>query len=265
MSKVGTLSWVSVVLLAGVLAGAYVAASKGHFKQITFKSQLMPIKFVHIGGIFQYLSESDLKATLLPLVDKSIFQADMQTIHAAVAALPWVDTVSVKRIWPDAVDIKITERRPYARWGENSLITQNGVIFIPQNTVPFQHLVRVSGPEMQHLKVLEIMKGVKTALADQSLTLAEFGINSRGAWKIKLADGLEILLGREEQLKKLQRFLKALSVLKPEQTGLMAVVDLRYPNGYAVSWKPGSPEIDWAALAAPTLTTQEHEKAKQSR
>jgi cell division protein FtsQ len=109
----------------------------------------------------------------------------------------------------------------------------------------------VTGPELQQVKVLEIMKGIKTALADQSMELAEFNVNDRWAWNIKLATGLEILLGRNEQLKKLQRFLKTLAVLKQEQVDVMAVVDLRYPNGYAVSWKPGTAEIDWNAIANP--------------
>ena len=95
------------------------------------------------------------------------------------------------------------------------------------------------------------MKGVKTALADQSMTLAEFSVNDRGAWKMKLVTGLEILLGRNEQLKKLQRFLKTLTVLKQEQIEQIAIVDLRYPNGYAVSWKDGVAEFDWKAIANP--------------
>jgi len=115
------------------------------------------------------------------------------------------------------------------------------------------------------VKVLEIMKGIKTALADKAMKLSEFTVNDRGAWKIKLATGLEILLGRNEQLKKLQRFLKTLAVLKQEQVEQMAIVDLRYPNGYAVSWKPGAAEIDWNAIANPNNEKPANKKAKQSR
>ena len=49
---------------------------------------------------------------------------------------------------------------------------------------------------------------------------------------------MEILLGREDQLKKLQRFLRTLPILGPEQTDAIAIADLRYPNGYAVTWRP---------------------------
>ena len=119
------------------------------------------------------------------------------------------------------------------------------MIFTPASVESFDDLIAVTGPEQQHAKVLEIMKGIKTALADQSLELAEFDVNDRWAWRIKLTSGLEILLGREEQLDKLQRFLKTLSILKPEYVDAMAVVDLRYPNGYAVSWLAEAGEIDW--------------------
>jgi cell division protein FtsQ len=55
-------------------------------------------------------------------------------------------------------------------------------------------------------------------------------------------------------------------VLKQEQVDEMAVVDLRYPNGYAVSWKPGTAEIDWHAIANPSIMNKPaREKATQSR
>jgi len=34
-------------------------------------------------------------------------------------------------------------------------------------------------------------------------------------------------------------------VLGQEKVAAMQVVDLRYPNGYAVSWKPDSEPINW--------------------
>jgi cell division protein FtsQ len=210
----------------------------------------LPIKYVRTEGVFQYLSKDDIKTALKPLVKTGFFDANVQAIQVAVSTLPWVESVTVKRVWPDAIDIKVRERKPFVRWGEKNLISNQGVVFTPKSIEPFEDLLMVIGPDQQHAKVLEIMKGVKTALADQSLELVEFSINNRWAWKLKLANGLEILLGRSEQLKKLQRFLKTLTVLQQEQIDAMEVVDLRYPNGYAVSWKAGTPEFDWKAIAS---------------
>ena len=252
MSNVGTKTVVIGLLITGLIGlVGYEAVTKGYIRPLAIKNASLPIKYVRTEGVFQYLSKNEIKTILQPLVMTGFFDADMQAIHSAVSTLPWVDSVTVKRIWPDAIDIKVREKKPYARWGESSLITERGVIFTPKNIEQFQNLTVVTGPELQQVKVLEIMKGIKTALADRSMELAEFSVNDRWAWKIKLATGLEILLGRNEQLKKLQRFLKTLAVLKQEQVDAMAVVDLRYPNGYAVSWKPETAEIDWNAIANP--------------
>ena len=266
MNTAGTRTLVIGLLLTGLIGiVGYEAVTKGYIRTLPIKSASLPIKYVRTEGVFQYLSKNEIKTVIQPLVMTGFFDADMQAIHAAVSTLPWVDTVTVKRIWPDAIDIKIREKKPYARWGKNSLITEQGVIFTPNNIEQFQNLTVVTGPELQQVKVLEIMKGIKTALADQSMQLAEFSVNDRWAWKIKLATGQEILLGRNEQLKKLQRFLKTLAVVKQEQVDAMAIVDLRYPNGYAVSWKPGTVEIDWNAITTPIMNKQAHEKAMQSR
>jgi cell division protein FtsQ len=208
-------------------------------------TESLPIRYVRTEGIFQYLTTEEVKAALLPLVTTSIFDADMQRIQETVTKLAWVKDASVERVWPDTIDIKVHERKAYVRWGEKGLLTEYGELFMPQNVDPFQSLLLVKGPKQQEAKTLEIMKGVKTALEDQAFELAEFKVNDREAWQIKLKSGLEILLGRTGQLKKLQRFLDTLPVLGQEKIAAMASVDLRYPNGYAVSWKPDSEPIDW--------------------
>ena len=226
----------------------------------------LPIKYVRTEGVFQYLSKNELKTTLQPLVMTGFFAADMQAIHQAVAQLPWVESVTVKRIWPDAIDIKVHEQKPYVRWGQQSLLNERGEVFSPKNVDQFQFLPLLIGPDKQQKKLLEIMKGVKTALADQSMELAEFKVNDRWSWSLKLATGMEILLGRNEPLKKLQRFLKTLTLLGQEQVDAMAIVDLRYTNGYAVSWKPESEEIDWKKIANPENEIDgQVQKATQSK
>ena len=264
MSKLGNKAlFVGLLVIGLAVAVGYELSSKGH-KSLVMKSISLPIKYVRTEGVFQYLSKNEIQFVLQPLVLTGFLDADMQAIHSVVSTLPWVETVKVKRIWPDAIDIKVHEKKPFARWGVNSLITEQGVIFNPNNIDQFKSMILVNGPELQRLKILEILKGVKTALADQSMTIAEFSVNERGAWKIKLGNDLEILLGRNEQLKKLQRFLKTLTVLKQEQVEQMAIVDLRYPNGYSVSWKPGNTEIDWNVIANPN-NERTYEKAIKSK
>jgi len=103
---------------------------------------------------------------------------------------------------------KNTREKAVCALGKNSLITERGVIFTPKNIEQFQNLTLVTGPELQQVRVLEIMKGIKTALADQSMELAEFNVNDRWAWNIKLATGLENTVGAQWAIKKITAFFK---------------------------------------------------------
>lgn len=229
---------VTVLLAAALLltGGLYLPARA---------TDMLPIRYVRTTGLFHYLSREDIKSALKPLVATNFISADMQAIRRAVEALPWVASATVERVWPDAVDIDVVERRPYARWGDGALLTEQGVLFAPKNAASFTQLPKLTGPEGRHPKVLEIGKGIQTELEDQSLDLAEFDINSREAWTITLTSGTVIELGRSEQLKKLRRFLKTLPALGRERFGAVAGVDLRYPNGFAVAWKPDAACCDW--------------------
>jgi cell division protein FtsQ len=218
-------------------------------KAKTYQSDAAPIRYVRIEGVFQYISKEELKQTVKPLVTTGIFSADMRAIQQAMMKLPWIANVRVKRVWPDAIDIKVYEKMAAARWGENGLLSMRGEIFRPSNTEQFENLPKLYGPEAQAAKLLEIMRGLRTTLADHSFELAEFIVNERRAWKIVLTNGMEIQLGGKEQLRTFQRFLKTLSLLNQGQIESIAKVDLRYPNGYAVTWKPGVPEIDWKMIA----------------
>jgi cell division protein FtsQ len=246
MGKIGIIRLLLALLL--LISVIWLGWQKITELKWSVKIASLPIKYVRTEGVFQYLDKADIKTALEPIVATGFLEADMQAIQQAVAALPWVDTVTVTRNWPDTIDIKVTEKKPYVRWGQDGLITEQGFIFTPKSIAQHQHLIIVSAPEQRRVEVLEIMKGIITALEDQSLTLTEFTINKRWSWTIKLSNGLVLLLGREDQIKKLQRFLKTIPLLGTQQVDAMSVVDLRYPNGYAVSWKAEVPIIDWETV-----------------
>lgn len=208
-----------------------------------------PIRYVRIEGAFQYTDKERLKAVVAPEIRRGFYHADMNTLQRAIGSLPLVAQVDVKRVWPDAVHIKIREEIPVVRWGKNGLLNKQGELLIPDDIGAFSTLPLITGPEGQEKKLLEIMKGLYIALRDKSLQLAEFHVNDRRAWRIKLASGLEMQLGRRAPLENMQRFLKTLALIGDEQVALMASVDTRYPNGFAVTWKPGTPPIDWKAVA----------------
>jgi cell division protein FtsQ len=237
-----------IILLLVAIAGAAVA--KEYWGEIkAYAKSLIPIRHVRIEGRFQYLSRDEVKKALLPVVKMDFFSADVRDIDRATEAMPWVVWAEVKRVWPDAIDIRIEEQIPVARWGDTSLLNERGVPFSPAITEELQSLPLIVGPRGFERRLLEIMLGLKQSLAEQGFELTAFYVSDRRSWKLLLANGMEVELGRQKPLKNFQRLLEVLPVLGKEKIAAIARVDMRYPNGFAVTWKPNM-TVSWPEKTA---------------
>lgn len=235
--------YVSVLLLFGILVCWF------GWQQIKLQSAgFFPVKFVRIMGEFQYITMEQVKAALQNKVKNGFIDVDLQEIDQALVNLPWVNSVEVKREWPDTIDIIIIEQTPVARWGKNHLMNEKAELFKPGNIKKFMDLPVVYGGSGNEAKLLKIMKGLQVSFLQQNMRLGELSVSDRGAWVIKLKRGIELILGRKEPLKNLNRFFSSIHLIGQEQIEKIATVDLRYPNGYAISWLDSIDEIDWKKI-----------------
>ncbi len=232
-----------IILLVVLLVMGMVAHSWRDSKHLV--TDLVPIRYVRIYGVFQYISRDSLRKILLPSVVTDYFSVDVQEIDKAALQHPWIKNVSVKRIWPDAIEIYVTEQLPVVRWGDKGLLNLKGDLFTPENVADFKHLPLIQGPNGYESRLLEIMQGLEIELANHGWHLSEFKVNERRAWDVVLQNGIEIKLGRNGQLKNFQRFLKTLDILGQDKIAEIAKIDLRYPNGFSITWKADAPVIDW--------------------
>jgi cell division protein FtsQ len=71
--------------------------------------------------------------------------------HAArkrIATLPWVESVSVQKVYPATVNVRIVEKKPFAIWQHDdqlSLIQQDGAVIAPLSDPAFAHLPLIVG------------------------------------------------------------------------------------------------------------------------
>jgi cell division protein FtsQ len=209
----------------------------------------LPVKYVRIEGAFQFIAKDEIEQVLQQKIINGFYNVDIQQIQASVKALPWVNAVQVKRVWPDAINIKIDEQIAVAKWGDKALINIAGEIFKPVKTLDLTELPLLVGPVGYEKKMLNILRGLSGELATQDMKLTEFHINERRSWEIKLQNKMLLKAGRNQPLKKIQRFLKTVYLITKEQVADIAVVDLRYSNGYALSWKQGEAKKDWKKIA----------------
>jgi len=171
------------------------------------------------------------------LVSGGFFTIDLRRVEAAVEALPWVYDVSLRRQWPDTLELRVTEQVAIARWGDEALLNQYGELFSPPVESFPGGLAVLHGPVGQQreliarfIKVSELLKGA--GLRPRALVEDE-----RRAWRLTLDSGVEMLLGREEMLARLERFVTVYPQTLARKAEALARVDLRYTNGFAVAWR----------------------------
>jgi cell division protein FtsQ len=230
------------LIALGVVAGSVAGA----VALLRHEPAAMPVRVVSVDGAVRRLSVPVLARTVTEHLQSGILTQDLDTLREAVEALPWVRTASLRRIWPDRIQLSVTEHQPLARWGEDGLATAEGVVFRPKDEVLPTGLPHLESDDAQAPRVVAQYLNWRDRLATLGLSISTLVMDARGAWSLDLKDGLRIELGTERVEERLTRFIRTWPQLaaagRPDQ------VDLRYANGLAVRWAKGGAPGD-AALA----------------
>lgn len=202
-----------------------------------------PVRQVRIEGEFRQLSTGALEALVRDKVTGGFFNIDVAAVRDALLREPWVKEVSVHRIWPDSLQVFVTEQRPVARWKTTGLLNKTGDLFMPEpHTFPAD-LPVLDGPEGSHALILKkfyFLQG-QSGTVDMNITFLKQ--DERRAWQFETDNGLLVSLGRERFEERIERFVKLVPQNLGARLGLAAMVDMRYPNGFAVRWKQGGIQV----------------------
>jgi len=226
---------------AGLFVAFIVVAGLYYFAN---QDQRLDIRFVRVIGVLEHVEKEEMEQAILPKIEVGYLVLDVDLVRDAVEKLDWVNRVQVQKIWPDTVIVTVKEQIPYARWGENDLLSINGEKFRPNQIARFTSLPLIVGPKEQEVVLLDKLKHLQGRLNNIGITITKLQVNDRLSWSIRLSNGLLVQMGRKQPLLAFERFLTTLPLLGNQQIEAMERVDLRYPNGYAVQWKSGT-ELEW--------------------
>jgi cell division protein FtsQ len=230
-STVHRVSAVNIFAAVICVVGVYIAS-------IWMMQNLnQPIAVVKVEGDFQRLSEQEIESALAPYVSAQFLMIDLDTIQHVVRALPWVSNVTVRRIWPDGLSIKVKEEMAIARWGEKQLLDEEGRVFSPEKLQDdVLGLPRLNGPEGYEKKVMEQYERISQLLRPLNRRITHLTLAARGAWDLQLDDGMKVMLGRDHLMEKTQRFIQLYQTELAQSTTPILAIDVRYNNGIAVQW-----------------------------
>lgn len=223
-----------IALWLGALCALALLGGAGYFARLISDPAAIPIRKVTVEGDFVHLTQEHVQKLVSEAVHGGFFQVDVAAIRSRILDEPWLYDANVRRVWPDTISVSIREQQAVAAWGETSLLNAEGDIFAPDAATLPTGLVRLRGPVGTELEVLSTYRSIESRLARLGLHVAALSLSDRRALVLELAGGTTVIVGKHAVENRLARFQRVFDTLLREHWAQIAVVDLRYTNGFAI-------------------------------
>lgn len=206
---------------------------------------VFPLREMVVAGKTGKVTRAQIEQTARATLAGNFFTVDLESARAAFGKLPWVRKASVRRLWPDGVELALEEHVAVARWksgvagagdaegGMGRLVNDRGEVFAGTSDVL---LPVFSGPEGSSARLLERHRDLEAALAGRRVEAV--ALSAREAWQVRLDGGLVLELGRDQPRHPLAERVARFAEYYPaarKTAGISAgVADMRYPNGFVL-------------------------------
>jgi len=187
----------------------------------------------------QHVNRALLRSAGAARLQGNFFTVDLAAVRESFEQVPWVRRAQVRRIWPNTLRVGIEEHQPLAVWQDGRLVNRQGELFAANVAEAEAEgaLLEFSGPPGSEGEVTRRWHELREQLAPLSLAPESLTLSARYAWSARLDNGTVLLLGREQGLPIAERVARWVSLAPTVQARLnreIAMVDLRYPNGFAM-------------------------------
>ena len=203
----------------------------------------LPIRQVRIEGKFRNLSTSTLQELVQDRVTGGFFNINVSAVRNTLLTEPWVKDVSVHRVWPDSLRVYVTEQQAIALWNESALLNKSGVLFTPDKKSFPENLPVLYGPEGTQTLVMNRYFFLKSKLDTVGSNISVLKMDERRAWMFEIDSGIKVILGRNDFDERVTRFVDLISISLGDKINSVELIDMRYPNGFAVRWRQDSNDL----------------------
>lgn len=238
---------VAALLLLGLMLAALALGL-----QRLVRLPVFAIRAVQVEGEVNRNSAASLRANALPRLSGSFLSMNLQQARSAFEAVPWVRHAVVQRVWPNRLKVNLEEHKPAAYWEtkaegadvdseanvERLLVNSFGEVFQANlGDVEDEDLPVLSGPAHTSARMLTLWQQLQTQTGRLDDSIERLDLSGRGSWRITLAKGSRIELGRGSESEVLARYSQYVASIRQitarYQTEVLAA-DLRHPDGYAL-------------------------------
>jgi cell division protein FtsQ len=250
--------WHNVRLLNSVSGVLFVLALLAVVSSFSFWFASQPmfiIRDVEVRGSQKHPLQHVSASLIKNAVNKELashqyfFEIPIESIRTTFEQLPWVRLASVRRVWPNKLEIEVEEHVASAVWGDGRLVNMQGELFSANLAEAEENgpLPAFSGPDEASAQVLRRYAELVVWLAPLHVKPESVSLSTRHAWTVRLDDGTTLLLGREQGVAmedRINRWVSSVPRLQARLVSKPELYDLRYPNGFAVravALSPNSP------------------------
>ncbi len=229
--------------LARMLSAAVVLALLATVVSWAARRDVFDLRLVRVEAVaghkLRQSSESLLRATIAQRIHGSFFSINLEEVRAVIETVPWVRRAQVRRVWPNRLVVAIEEHRPLALWEDGRLVNTYGELFSANLDEAEEDgaLPQFGGPKDSESAVVRRYAELRDLLAPLGAVPVAVNLSARHAWSAQLDDGTRLMIGREQGLAladRIRRWVAAYPAVKAQLNRRAEVVDLRYPNGFAL-------------------------------
>ena len=236
-----------LLLIGGILWQKYKNDMGAYFYETAKTASIfagMELNHVKIKGVHNLSLEQLQDFIEAETAGESLPFLDINLLRMKIENLSWVKEVSVQRVFPDKLYIKLTEHVPQARWqvaGKHYMITEEGIVvsdFVPEK---FASLTLLVG-ENANLHVPDLREVLSHGVRLRERVTAASWIGNR-RWDIYLNNGIIVKLPQDNASKawsKLQKL--SIDELLLEHKNI-AIIDMRVSNRLVLRFKDDSESV----------------------
>jgi len=149
----------------------------------------------------RYVSPASVRTAIAGQLTGNFFTVDLREARRAFESVPWVRRASVRRVWPNALQVTLEEEQPLAYWNDGQLLNVWGEAFTANlGELEDEPLMpRLVGPPGSETLVAQRYAQLMHGFAPLAVVVNRLELTPRYAWQASLSNGMTLELGRDPQ------------------------------------------------------------------
>ncbi len=228
--------------------------------------QRFPTRNIDVIGNMANSTSQQVADAVAKVASNNILRVDIAKAAQAAQSLPWVEGATIRRKWPDTIEVQVNERRILSYWNDSEYLDQLGTI-VSGLDLDDPSLPHLNGPDSAADEVLAAYRSWNKVVGNVDLEITSVQLTDRGSWEVSVsplhssaevsdvdgqANSIRVIIGSENMPNRSKRFLKLYTELFQAVHEKVAVIDMRYPDGVSVTWKGAPPQMQGSTTIANT-------------